>query len=92
MIDEPLKDAEDRPGKQEREATKRAQYLKRKHDLSEKQALAVAYSEMGYSAAGIAKRIDSTKSTVSGYLRYIAEEYGDEAVYPKMPGDRNGPL
>lgn len=70
----------------------RARYLERTHGLREPVALAVAYRECGYSVTGIAAQIDSTKGTVSGYLRDVADEYGLEAIETKPASARQGPL
>lgn len=70
----------------------RGRYLAREHDLRDPVALAVAYREAGYTASGIAKKIDSTEGTVNGYLRQIADEYGLEATETKSVSRRQGPL
>jgi hypothetical protein len=75
-------------GADDRAAEERARYLDRTTDLKRRKCLAVAYAELGYSDAGIAGAIDSTKATVTKYLDEVADRYGAEAVYPKMPDDR----
>ena len=47
-----------------RDVRERGKILARRSDLSEKEALTVAWKERGYSASGIAKHIDSTEGTV----------------------------
>lgn len=75
----------------ERQAAERAKFLSRTADISDREALAVAYREMGYSDAGIAECIDSTRGTVRNYLDAVADEYGVTAVQP-TPEDERGRL
>lgn len=71
----------------ERLAHERARYLERTTDLRAAEADAVAYAELGYSSSGIAKQIDSTVSTVRGYLARTVAGYGPEAVHARATGD-----
>jgi DNA-binding CsgD family transcriptional regulator len=67
----------------ERRASERAAYLKRTTNLTDREAEALAYSELGFSYRGVAKRIDSTASTVQTYLERAAATYG-----PHVAGSR----
>lgn len=73
----------------DRWATERARYLERTTDLRKKEALALAYSELGYSRSAIAdeERLDSTKSTVKGWHERIGAQYGIHALNAKNPDD-----
>lgn len=72
----------------ERKAVTRSRYLRRTSDLTKTQSLALAYREMGYSASGVARKIDSTEGTVRNYVRRIAAQYGLEAVDTKLAEER----
>lgn len=76
----------------EREATERARYFVREHDLRKPVALAAAWRQMGYSPSGIAKRIETGESTVKKYVEAIEDEFGLQAVMPKIERNRTGPL
>lgn len=60
---------------------RRSQYLKRATGLDETDAEIIAYSELGYSSGGIAKKVDLGEGTVRNHLDEIADQYGDTAVY-----------
>lgn len=72
----------------EREAAERAEFLARTADLGDREAEAVAYREMGYTASGIADLMGSTVGTVRNYLDTVADQYGVTAVQPTPEGDR----
>lgn len=72
----------------DRAATERARYLTRTTALDDRPAKAVALSEMGFSDAGIAKRIDATEATVTDYLDAVVERYGIGATFPQAPEQR----
>lgn len=72
----------------DRAATERGRYLARTTALDDRPAKAVALSEMGFSDAGIARRIDATEATVTGYLDAVIERYGIGATFPKTPAQR----
>ncbi len=57
-------------------AKHRAAYLRRTTELTDREADALAYSELGFSYRGVAKRIDSTAGTVRQYLERAAATYG----------------
>jgi DNA-binding CsgD family transcriptional regulator len=65
-------------------ARRRAAYLRRTTDLTDREADALAYSELGFSYRGVAKQIDSTAGTVQTYLERAAATYG-----PHIAGCRN---
>jgi hypothetical protein len=73
-----------------REARERGRFIARTTALSGKQARAVAYAELGFSASGIARRIDSTASTVTRYLERAVAQYGYDTIYRPKPGDERG--
>lgn len=66
----------------DRYATQRATSLARITDLRRTEAEAIAYSERGYSSSGIAKRMDTTESTVKSYLERAMALYGLEIAFP----------
>lgn len=72
----------------EREAAERAEFLSRTAGVSEREAEAVAYREMGYTAQGVADQMGSTRGTVRNYLDAVADEYGVTAVQPTPEGER----
>lgn len=67
----------------ERWAERRSQYLKRATPLDETDAEIVAWSELGYSTAGISKKVKLGESTVKAHLDEIAETHGEKAVYAR---------
>jgi hypothetical protein len=69
----------------DRRAEERARYLDRTTDLDRREALAVAYSERGFSTYGIASEIDATRGTVSTYLDRATARYGPKAVLQHAP-------
>jgi hypothetical protein len=76
----------------ERKATERARWLARKTDMNRKVAEAVAWSELGFSAAGIAKKVDRAESTVKGYLEQAGARYGLEAMWARTEYDKHREL
>lgn len=75
---------------EERRATKRARYLEKATDLTERQAHALAYREMGYSHSAIAREIGSTKGTVATWMRRTVAQYGLSTVETKTTEERGG--
>ena len=71
----------------ERIAHERARYLETTTELREREADAVAWSELGYSSSAIAKQIDSGASTVSAYLERAIAAYGPEAAHARASTD-----
>lgn len=71
----------------ERYATQRSRYLARKTDLRKPEALAVAYSERGYSFNGAAKRMDASESTVKKYMERAMALYGLEIAETILPDE-----
>ena len=70
---------------EERYATRRTSYLARTTELRRPEANAVAWSELGYTHAGITKRIDSSEGTVKQYLERAMARYGVEISHAVMP-------
>jgi hypothetical protein len=73
----------------DREARERSRYLDATTDLAEREALTIAYSELGYSDSGIATRTGFAEGSVSRYRQRAAIRYGREAIEPK-PRDERG--
>ena len=69
----------------DRYTTQRSAQLARELDLRRPEAYAVAYSERGYSHSGMAKRMDSSTGTVSGYLERATVLYGFEIAETTVP-------
>jgi DNA-binding CsgD family transcriptional regulator len=69
----------------DRRAEKRARYLDRTTSLERREALTVAYSELGYSSHGIADKLDATPGTVSTYLDRATARFGPQAVLQHAP-------
>jgi len=69
----------------QRWADRRQQYLKRATPLDETDAEIVAWSELGYSSAGIAYKVDLGESTVRSHLKEIADKHGERAIYALRP-------
>lgn len=74
---------------EDRWARHRARYLERGTDLRYPEALALAYSELGYTRSAIARKdpLDTTKSTVKSYHERIAAQYGIHTLNAKHPGE-----
>jgi hypothetical protein len=89
MSDEPLWRRDE-----QRWATERRRFLERAAGLDEPVAHAVAWSELGYSDRGVAKKIGRSAGTVSDYLDGVADEYGVLAVCARAASDLavRGPL
>lgn len=68
---------------EQRWVDRRAQYLRREYGLRDRLARTLAWSDLGYSSSGIAKRVNSTESTVRGYFDEAAERFGPYAVWAK---------
>jgi hypothetical protein len=75
-----MPDAEDT----DRLATRRANYLEANTELSGSDATALAYSELGFSSSGIAKRTGSTRSTVKQRLRRAMARFGPAAAEVRL--------
>jgi len=76
-------DAVDLTRPDERLAHERARYLEATTSLGPTEADAVAYSELGYSTAAIARELGSTSSTVTTYLERAIAAYGPEAAHAR---------
>lgn len=64
-------------------AKERGRYVAATTDLRDAEAEAIAYSELGFSEGGIAKKIDSTTSTVGEYLDRAVAQYGPEVAHAR---------
>jgi P4 family phage/plasmid primase-like protien len=75
----------------DRVAERRAQTLRRVtpwgDDGRRPVALALAYRRLGYSHAGIAKRVGVNQATVGSYMAEVADVYGERAVETALPDD-----
>lgn len=65
----------------ERKAKQRGRYLSKTTELRLNEAEAIAWSELGYSNSAIAKNMDTSKSTVSGWKRRAMALYGLEIAH-----------
>lgn len=70
---------------EERFVKLRSSYLEQTAGLREAVARTVAWSELGYSENGVAKRIGRNEATVGAYLDDVAERFGPEAAYARLP-------
>jgi hypothetical protein len=68
---------------EQRWVDRRAQFLQREYGLRDRRSRTLAWSDLGYSSSGIAKRVDSTESTVRGYLDEASERFGPYAAWAK---------
>lgn len=71
----------------ERWTKRRADYLENHTALERIDAELIAFSELGFSASGIAKHIDLVESTVRRHLEEIADLYGEQAVWARKTDD-----
>lgn len=73
----------------------RIDFLTANYDLTQKNALALILTELGFSHSGIASKLDVTESTARKYLRQLEDEIGEYVTqsfpkpvrYPTFPGD-----
>jgi hypothetical protein len=72
----------------ERAATVRGRYLAQQSDLTDEQAHALAWRELGYTAVAIARRRDRAEGTIEGWLDRTAAQYGLCAIETKWPAKR----
>jgi hypothetical protein len=72
----------------ERAAHERAGWLYRTTDLDKRAAAALAWSEMGYFPAPIARELGCAPTTVEGDLERVVAQYGLRAVETKTHDDR----
>jgi hypothetical protein len=77
---------------EEREAEKRANELKRLHNLRAPVAETVAWSELGYSFSGVASKVDVAESTVKSRIESVEDRFGYGAAITKSASERSGPL
>lgn len=84
--------ADGRGESEERRAEKRARYLDRTTTLNRREALALAYTELGYTSHGVADKIDATRGTVSRYLDRALARFGPAAVLQRGDVDDLEPV
>jgi hypothetical protein len=72
----------------ERAATVRGRYLARQSDLTDEQAHALAWRELGYTVVAIARQFDRAEGTIKGWLDRTAAQYGLSAIETKWPAPR----
>lgn len=77
-------------GVDERAITKRSQYIERTTDLRTSVAKSLAWREAGFPASSIARKVDSTKSTVRDRLRRTAAQYGPQSIETRTKDERTG--
>jgi len=66
---------------------RRRQILRRRDGLGTRIATAIAWHELGYTSAGVAKQIGSTAGTVQGYFDHVADEHGPAAAVIKRESE-----
>jgi DNA-binding CsgD family transcriptional regulator len=72
----------------ERAAQVRGRYLAQTTDLTDEQAEALAWRELGYTAAAIARELDRAEGTVESWLARTAAQYCLCAIETKWPAIR----
>lgn len=72
-----------------RRVAKRGRYLAQTTDLRPPEGMAVAYTELGFSFNGIAKNIDTTETTVRGYIERAMALYGLDIAETLLPGEES---
>lgn len=77
---------------EDRYTTQRGRYIAKTTVLRDPEAKAVAYSERGYSFDGIAKHLDTSESTVQGYLERAMALYGLEVAATVLPSEEPGEI
>lgn len=75
-----------------REARERGRFLDATSELSEREALTVAWSELGFSDSGIATRIGNSEGTVKTHREKAAVRYGHAAIESKVTNERENRL
>lgn len=65
---------------EDRYARARARHLERVSELRPVVCLTLSYRELGYSRSGIAKRMETSESTVLSRLEEASENYGLDVV------------
>lgn len=60
---------------------KRVSWLQRQYDLRANLAEVIAWSELGYSSSGIAKRAGLSETTVKSMLEEVTERFCIEATF-----------
>lgn len=68
----------------DRWADRRADYIAATTLLSRREGLAVAYSEQGFSDAGVAKRVGCSEGTATEYLDRAVAAFGPSARYARL--------
>jgi hypothetical protein len=72
----------------DRAATIRSRYLAQTTDLTDEQAEAVAWRELGYTAGAIARELDRAEGTITSWLDRTAAQYCLCAIETKWPAKR----
>lgn len=76
----------------DRQAAKQGAAFARRFGLRKRVGKALAYKRMGYSASGVAKRLDVNESTAKGYLNDLADRFGGAALWAYHADDESDPL
>lgn len=76
----------------DRQAQRQGRTLARQHGLRDQVGIAVAYKRLGFSASGVAKRVDVATSTAKGYLDSVADRFGDAALFAYHGPGESDPL
>jgi hypothetical protein len=72
----------------ERAAQVRGRYLARQSDLTDEQAEALAWRELGYTAAAIGRELGRAEGTIESWLDRTAAQYCLCAIETKWPAKR----
>ena len=72
----------------DREARARGRLLSATSNVTPREARAVAFAELGFSASGTADRAEQAEGTVKRYWNRAAVQYGHEAIVPKPAAER----
>jgi hypothetical protein len=71
----------------DRWAVERARYVERVTPLDDTDAEIVAYAELGFSSAGIAKRVGLGHSTVTAHFEDIEADCGPTVLLARKPDE-----
>lgn len=69
----------------ERFATQKGRYIAKTTELRKNEGTAIAWSELGYSNGGIAKKMDTSEGTVSSWKGRAMALYGLEIAHALLP-------
>lgn len=76
----------------DRQAKREGRAFSQRFGLSENKGRALAYKRMGYSATGLATRLDVANTTAKSYMNDLAERFGDAALWAYHANESDDPL